>query len=150
MSRRNETSAGGVVYRRVGDLLEIAAGGQRDRLSGSDSLRLPKGIVEPGESPEQAAVREVDEEMGLEAEIVAPLTTVAYEYDEGGTLVSKQVHFFLMKHIGGQPHPRDGEMASASWFPADHLADQLTFDTERVVVTEALDHLSGRASAGER
>lgn len=131
------------MYRRVGDLVEIVAGEQRDRLSGNDSLRLPKGIVEAGETPEQAAVREVNEEMGLDAAIVSPLTTVAYEYDEGGALVSKRVHFFLMRHLGGEPHPRDGEMASANWFAADQLADALTFDTERVVVAEALRKLSG-------
>jgi 8-oxo-dGTP pyrophosphatase MutT (NUDIX family) len=145
MSKRRETSAGGVVFRRVGALLEIAAGSQRDRLSGADSLRLPKGIVEPGETPEQAALREVSEETGLEAEIVAPLSSVSYDYDEGETLVSKRVHFFLMRHVDGDPHPRDGEMASASWFAADRLADALTFDTERAVVAEALHQLANSA-----
>ena len=133
------------MFRRVGDNLEIAAGAQKDRLSGLDSVRLPKGAVEPGETPEQAAVREVSEETGLEAEVVAPLSTVSYDYDEGGTLVSKRVHFFLMRHVGGDPHPRDEEMASASWFAADRLADALTFDTERAVVAEALHQLANSA-----
>jgi mutator protein MutT len=147
MSKRSEISAGGVVFRRVGENVEIAAGAQRDRLTGRDSLRLPKGIVEPGETPEQAAVREVSEETGLEAEVVAPLTTVSYEYDEGGTLVSKRVHFYLMRHIDGEPHPRDGEMASVHWFAADKLGDALTFDTERDVVEEAQRRLSNPAES---
>ena len=145
MSKRRETSAGGVVFRRVGDDLEIAAGAQRDRLTGRDSLRLPKGIVEPGETPEQAAVREVGEETGLEAEVVAPLSTVSYDYDENGTVVSKRVHFFLMRHVGGEPHPRDGEMASVRWFAADRLEDSLTFDTERGVIADAQRRLSNPA-----
>ena len=111
-------------------------------------MRLPKGIVEPGETPEQAAVREVSEETGLDAEIVAPLTTVSYEYQEGQALVSKQVHFFLMKHVGGEPHPRDGEMVSARWFAADWLADSLTFDTERIALGEALEQLSSPLKEG--
>ena len=133
------------MFRRVGDNLEIAAGRQRDRISGRDSLRLPKGIVEPGETPEQAALREVGEEAGLAAEVLAPLTTVSYDYDEGATVVSKRVHFFLMKHIGGEPHARDGEMASVRWFGADQLAKALTFDTERDVVAEAQRRLASHA-----
>ena len=133
------------MFRRVGDDLEIAAGAQRDRLTGRDSLRLPKGIVEPGETPEQAAVREVGEETGLEAEVVAPLGTVSYDYDEDGTVVSKRVHFFLMRHVGGEPHPRDGEMASVRWFAADRLEDSLTFDTERGVIADAQRRLSNPA-----
>jgi len=147
MSKRNEISAGGVVFRRVGASVEIAAGAQRDRLTGRNSLRLPEGIIEPGETPEQAAVREVSEETGLEAEIVAPLTTVSYEYDEGDTVVLKRVHFFLMKHVDGEPHPRDGEMASVHWFAADKLGDALTFDTERDVVEDARRRLSNPAES---
>ena len=130
------------MFRHIGEHVEIAAGAQRDRLTGLDSLRLPKGSVEPRETPEQAAVREVGEETGLEAEIVAPLATVAYEYDEEDTVVSKRVHFFLMRHVGGEPYPRDGEMASVHWFSADRLADALTFDTERSVVAEAQRQLA--------
>lgn len=132
------------MFRHIGGQLEFVAGKQKDRLNGRDSLRLPKGIVEPGETPEEAAVREVNEEMGLEAEVVAPLTTVSYDYDEGETLVSKQVHFFLMRHVDGEPRPLDGEMASASWFAAERLADALTFDTERVVVAQALRQLTDK------
>ena len=133
------------MFRRVDGDLEIAAGAQWDRLTGRDSLRLPKGIVEPGETPEQAAVREVSEETGLEAEVVAPLSTVSYDYDEDGTVVSKRVHFFLMRHVGGEPHPRDGEMASVRWFAADRLEDSLTFDTERGVIADAQRRLSNPA-----
>ncbi len=135
------------MFRRVGASVEIAAGAQRDRLTGRNSLRLPEGIIEPGETPEQAAVREVSEETGLEAEIVAPLTTVSYEYDEGDTVVLKRVHFFLMKHVDGEPHPRDGEMASVHWFAADKLGDALTFDTERDVVEDARRRLSNPAES---
>ena len=101
------------MFRRVGDNLEIAAGRQRDRISGRDSLRLPKGIVEPGETPEQAALREVGEEAGLEAEVLASLTTVSYDYDEGATVVSKRVHFFLMKHIDNMT---EGDKAQLAYF----------------------------------
>ena len=143
LSRRSEISAGGVVFRRRGDALEIAVGAQRDRLSGRETLRLPKGIVEPGETPEQAAVREVSEETGLEAEVVTPLTTVSYDYREGETLVSKRVHLFLMKHLGGTPHARDGEMLDVRWCTLAAAGGNLTFEGERSAVERAVAWLAG-------
>ena len=62
---------------------------------------------------------------------------MSYDYREGETLVSKRVPFFLLQHVGGEPHPRHVEMATVRWFAADQLTAALTFDTERDVVAEA-------------
>jgi 8-oxo-dGTP diphosphatase len=68
----DQTSAGGVAYRRVGDDFEVAIVSVGD----PERWQLPKGIVDPGETPEVTALREVREEAGIEATLVAPLDTV--------------------------------------------------------------------------
>ena len=76
MDERSEISAGGVVYRRVAGELEVAIAEQRDRVTAALTTRLPKGKIESGETAEEAAVREVAEEIGLESRIVGDLGSV--------------------------------------------------------------------------
>jgi 8-oxo-dGTP pyrophosphatase MutT (NUDIX family) len=72
VNSRSEVSAGGVVYRRSDDGAEIVLAARRTR-RGDLAWGLPKGLIEPEETPEEAAVREVREETGLEAVVVASL-----------------------------------------------------------------------------
>jgi 8-oxo-dGTP pyrophosphatase MutT (NUDIX family) len=138
---RNETSAGGVVYRQVAGEIDVVIATQCDRLSGADNLRLPKGIVEPGETPERTAAREVAEEIGVEARVVAALGESRYGYEEPDTRVSKRVVYFLLEHVSGEPHPRDGEMRAARWCPVDEAARVLSFENERAAVERAARQL---------
>jgi 8-oxo-dGTP pyrophosphatase MutT (NUDIX family) len=144
MTQRREISAGGVVFRHYRGRLEVSVGEQRDRLTGDGRTRLPKGGVEAGETPEQAAVREVEEETGLVAKPVAPLETVDYTYLEAGVQVSKQVHFFLMELVHEEPRPRDGELERVYWCPIDEAAVHLSFETERRVLRRARERLEER------
>ena len=96
MQTRNEVSAGGVVYRLGDGGTEICLAARRTR-RGDLAWGLPKGNVEPEETPEAAAVREVLEETGLEAEIEHDLGTIRYFYVWEGVRVRKQVRFFLMR-----------------------------------------------------
>lgn len=135
---------------RRGDAgVEVAVGSQRDRLTRAENLRLPKGIVETGETPEQAARREVAEEIGIGARILASLGDAAYRYREGETEVSKRVHFFLMEHETGTLHPRDGEMSGARWVPIDEAARTLTFEIERDIVELARTELDRADDTGD-
>jgi len=122
-------SAGGVVFRRVGEPVEVARGEQRDRLTGERNTRLPKGKLAPGETPEQAAVREVREETGLSARLTAPLGSVAYTYREGDARVQKRVHFFLMELAEDDPREPDGELERVYWCPITRAAERLSFET---------------------
>jgi 8-oxo-dGTP pyrophosphatase MutT (NUDIX family) len=141
---RAETCAGGFVFRRAGDRIEVALAEQRDRLTGADNTRLAKGHVEPGETPEETAIREVREEIGVAAEIVAPLGTVNYTYVEEGIPVEKEVHFFLMEIASGESLPLDGEMERAYWCPIEHASARLTFETERRIAERARNALENR------
>jgi 8-oxo-dGTP pyrophosphatase MutT (NUDIX family) len=123
-----------VVFRRVRDSVEVALGDQRDRLTGAHTTRLPKGKVDPGETLEQAALREVAEETGLAARIVGPLGSVAYHYPQGNAQVAKRVHFFLMEVTEGAAGPRDGELERVYWCPIARAAERLSFETERGMV----------------
>src|SRR4051812_43606629 len=89
-----EYSAGGVVFKKEGDRYEIVA---VNRPRHSD-WSLPKGHIEQGETREQAALREVKEETGVDATILEPLGEIVYFFRKPkGTLIRKSVFYFLMQ-----------------------------------------------------
>jgi 8-oxo-dGTP pyrophosphatase MutT (NUDIX family) len=143
--RRSEYSAGGVVLRRVERGLEVALAERTDRNTGERSVCLPKGLVDAGESPEEAAVREVAEETGLRARILEPLPEVRYRYVSpvDGALVSKRVQFFAMAWQAGEPHPADGEMDRVFWCALERAPARLRYEGERRVA----DHVRRRGAA---
>jgi len=141
MTKCTEISAGGVVYRRVPAGIEVAIAEQRDRITQQTTTRLPKGKIDPGESAEDAAVREVAEEIGLRALIVGSLGSVEYEYAQDSKRVHKQVHYFLMEWMPGETLELDGEMDRTYWCPIDEAAMKLTFETEQHAITRAKERL---------
>ena len=134
---RSDTCAGGVVYRRVTGRVEIAVAVEHDRLRGVPNTRLAKGHVEKGESLEAAALREVREEIGIAAEIVAPLGSVEYTFREDEVDVTKVVHFYLMRSTSEETHPLDGEMLHVHWSPIETAEGELTFETEQRIARRA-------------
>ena len=142
-AKDTEVAAGGVVFRRVTAGFEVAIADQQDRISGEATFRLPKGKVDPGETLEETARREVAEETGLEVRILEPLREQRYEYlDLEGRRVPKLVHFFLMEHASGDPAPRDGEFERVFWCPIEEAGVRLTFPGERRAVDEARSRLT--------
>jgi len=137
----HQHSAGGIVARE-GELLLIAtAGGKR--------WQLPKGHLEPGESSEQAAIREVREETGVSGRVVAPLEGIDYWFAEpGGRRIRKHVDYYLLAYLEGSERDFDAhEVDEARWFPAAEAVVRLTHANERRVVQQALRLLDGEVRA---
>lgn len=95
---------------------------------------LPKGHVEPHERVEDAATREVFEETGIEAQIVAKLSDIRYWFYSSSAKHSKVVHFFLMRYVAGSLAPQVGEVDEVAWAPLADLNDTLTHENERNLV----------------
>lgn len=137
---RTEVSAGGVVYRRQEDDVEVVLAARRTR-RGDLAWGLAKGGIEAEESAEQAAVREVREETGIEAEIEASLGETRYFYVWEDVRIRKTVHFFLMRATGGDPNDRDDEMEDVQWFPLERALKRAAYRGEREVLARAAEYL---------
>jgi 8-oxo-dGTP pyrophosphatase MutT (NUDIX family) len=141
METRSEVSAGGVVYRRTDDGVEMALAARRTR-RGELVWGLAKGAIEPDESDEEAAVREVREETGLEAEVEADLGDIRYFYVWEGVRVRKRVRFFLMRATGGDVADHDSEMEDVRWFPMRVARKRAAYKGEREVIERATARLA--------
>ena len=136
-----EVSAGGVMYRKNSDQIQIALIHVRNRWG------LPKGHVEEGERIEETALREVREETGLEGRVVKKLGDIRYAYrdktKEGEPIrIYKRVHFYLLRYLKGDVRDQDHEVDEARWFPMDQVIKNLKFATERKMVHRALSILT--------
>jgi 8-oxo-dGTP pyrophosphatase MutT (NUDIX family) len=141
MQTRSEVSAGGVVYRRTDGGVEMALAARRTR-RGELVWGLAKGAIEPDESDEEAAVREVREETGLEAEVESDLGEIRYFYVWEGVRVRKRVHFFLMRATGGDVAEHDTEMEDVRWFPMRVARKRAAYRGEREVIERATAQLA--------
>ena len=136
-----EISAGGVVVRDA-DVAVIVP--TRRAADGSRVLSLPKGHVDPGETPIQAAEREVREEAGVVAEPVSELGESRYWYRRDGRTIGKSVHFYLFRYTRGKTDDHDDEVEEARWMPMTEAEKKLTYPAEREMVTRAREHLEER------
>lgn len=95
---------------------------------------LPKGHVEPGETREQAAVREVSEETGIEGRILAPLGAIDFWFVAEGRRIHKTVHHFLMEQTGGELSADDAEVVDVAWVALPDIAGRLAYADERRLI----------------
>ena len=136
-----EVSAGGVVYRRGDDGIEVVLASRRTR-RGQLAWGLAKGGIERGETKEVAAIREVREETGMTAEIEADLGDTKYMYVWDDIRIRKTVHFFLMRHTGGNVEDRDDEMEEIRWFPLERAIKRAAYRGERDMLVKASELLT--------
>jgi len=139
---RSEHSAGGVVARGSAPDVDIVLASRRNR-AGKLVWGLPKGLVEQGEQPEVTALREVEEETGLIAEIEAPLGDISYWYVWDGDRIRKTVTFFLMRAVGGDTTNHDREMEDVQWFALDDAVRRAGYGSERSMIQRASELLRG-------
>jgi 8-oxo-dGTP pyrophosphatase MutT (NUDIX family) len=142
-----ETSAGGLVV----DLAArppAAAVIARINRAGRLEWCLPKGHLENDETPEQAAIREIEEETGIRGVVVACLGTIDYWFSVEGRRVHKLVHHYLLRAIGGtltvEDDP-DQEAVDVAWVPLGELGGMLAFPNERRIAREATVKLADSA-----
>jgi len=140
----NEISAGGIAIRIEDGIAYAACIGRRNR-AGRLEWCLPKGHLEAGETPQQAAVREVAEETGIDAEIIQPLGTIDYWFTGDDRRVHKVVHHFLLEAQSGDittAKDPDQEAEEARWIPVARLSSELAFPNERKMAQAAAALLS--------
>ncbi len=130
-----EFSAGGIVYKKEEDKIFILV----SQHSGHHGWVFPKGLIdkEKGEKKEEAAVREVREETGIEAEIETQLEPVSYWYVWEGEKIKKTVYYFIMRAVGGDISSHDSEMENVEWLPKDQVEGRLTYPSDKKVWKEA-------------
>lgn len=130
-----ERSSGGVVVRGAETIVIVPT---RRGAQGQKVLALPKGHVDPGETPAETALREVREETGVEAELVEPLGEVRYFYQRDGKRIFKRVSFFLLAYVSGSLEDHDDEVEEARWMPLEEAAHALSYEGEREMAARAL------------
>src|SRR5437773_12582524 len=136
--RNREFSAGGVVVRGEDTIVIVPV---RRAANGRAVVALPKGHIDPGETPIEAAAREVREEAGVDAEPVEKLGDVRYWYQRSGRRIAKQVAFFLCEYRSGDPADHDSEVEIARWMPLAEAARELSYKGEREMVERALERV---------
>ena len=134
IKRKKLSSAGGVVLRKRDGVIEIAV----IRTKGNEKFQLPKGLLDQGESPEQAALREVGEETGLVAQSIGHLGSISYnysaDYGSGVETFDKTVEFFLMRFVSGETSDHDEEVEEARWIDIGVAEDSMLFDSEKDIL----------------
>jgi 8-oxo-dGTP pyrophosphatase MutT (NUDIX family) len=108
---------------------------------GKTVLALPKGHIDPGETPAEAAAREVREEAGVVSEVDRKLGDVKYVYTWDGERRFKVVSFFLCRYRSGSVRDHDHEVDGARWLPLEDAPRRLEYGGERDMARKAIEAL---------
>ena len=136
--RVDEVSAGGLVVDKTGTKgLLIGRLDPKDASHERLLWSLPKGHIESGESPEEAAIREVAEETGIKSEITRSLGVIDFWFMASGKRIHKTVHHFLFTEVGGKLAPQVTEVDDVAWFPIDEIVSKLAYPDERQLIAKS-------------
>ena len=136
--RVDEVSAGGLVIDSTGTKgLLIGRRDLKDQTRERLLWSLPKGHIEEGETPEQAAIREVQEETGIESEIARELGVIDFWFMAGGNRIHKTVHHYLFKEVGGSLAPQITEVDDVGWFPLGEIIELLAYPDEKKLIAKS-------------
>jgi len=133
--RVDEVSAGGLVVDSTGKLgLLIGRRDLKDATGKRILWSLPKGHIEEGETPEEAALREVQEETGIVSVIEKSLGVIDFWFMAGGMRIHKTVHHFLFRENGGVLAAQESEVDEVAWFPLAEIVDRLAYPDEKKLI----------------
>jgi ADP-ribose pyrophosphatase YjhB (NUDIX family) len=133
--RVDEVSAGGLVIDASGkNGLLIGRIDHKDASGKKILWSLPKGHIEEGETPEQAAMREVAEETGIHSSIERSLGVIDFWFMAGGKRIHKTVHHFLFSETGGVLAPQESEVDEVAWFPLGEIVEKLAYPDEKKLI----------------
>ncbi|MEO7966963.1 MAG: NUDIX domain-containing protein, partial [Gemmatimonadaceae bacterium] len=110
---------------------------------------FPKGHLEPGETPDAAALREVNEETGLcDLQLRAEISTIDWYFRFRGRLVHKVCHFYLMETESALTSPqRDEGITACRWEPFDRASELISYENARAVLRRAHELVNQASSA---
>lgn len=138
--RVDEVSAGGLVIDTTGTKgLLIGRKDLKDQKKERLLWSLPKGHIEAGETPEMAAIREVQEETGIASEISRELGVIDFWFMAGGKRIHKTVHHYLFKEVGGLLAPQITEVDEVGWFPLEEIIGLLAYPDEKKLIAKSGD-----------
>jgi mutator protein MutT len=129
-----EFSAGGIVFNKEGQVLLT-------QNSSNHYWGFPKGHIEKGQTSKEAAIREVREEGGVEAEIVTKVGDSKYIYTHPETKekIFKVVTFYLMNYLSGEPDVHDWEVTESRWFDPEEALKTIDFPANKKLLQKALE-----------
>lgn len=135
-----EHSAGGIVYKIDNDGIKIAVIYREFH----QDWTLPKGHLEEGESPEQAAIREVKEEVGLDTNIIKHIGYSIYRFTDRKKqeLIQKKVDYFLMELVKDNNQIQESEVDKLEWLPFMKAIDRLSFNRDQDLVKQCIAEIS--------
>ena len=136
--RVDEVSAGGLVIDESGTKgLLIGRRDLKDATRERLLWSLPKGHIEPGETPQEAAIREVAEETGIQSEISRELGIIDFWFMAGGKRIHKTVHHYLFREVGGTLAPQVSEVDDVGWFPLEEIIALLAYPDEKKLIAKS-------------
>lgn len=127
---KREFSAGGIVFKGNEVLLT--------QHSSNYYWGFPKGLIDPGQTSKEAAIREVKEEGGVVAEIVEKVGESKYIYTLNSEKIFKVVTIYLMKYLSGDPKDHDWEVSEAGWYSPKEALKKLSFSQDKSLLKRAL------------
>jgi 8-oxo-dGTP pyrophosphatase MutT (NUDIX family) len=138
--RVDEVSAGGLVIDTTGTMGLLIGRYDHKDASGQRVLwSLPKGHIEEGETPEQAAIREVAEETGITSSITKSLGVIDFWFMAGGKRIHKTVHHFMFSEVGGTLLAQESEVDEVSWFPLSEIVERLAYPDEKKLIAKTAE-----------
>jgi 8-oxo-dGTP pyrophosphatase MutT (NUDIX family) len=131
MLMKREFSAGGIVFNSSGQVLLT-------QNSSNHYWGFPKGMIDKGESSKEAALREVKEEGGVEANIIQKVNDSKFIYTRNGEKVFKNVTYYLMEYLSGDPKDHDFEVSEAGFYHVSEALEKLSFKSDKDLLHQAL------------